>query len=351
GGDLAQYAKQQKLVDELANHDQIEQTLRKKFGWNSKENRINAVSIYDYHPSLADDKDSKNKIAVIFASGPIVDGPKISGSVSGEATAAEIRSARLDPRVKALILRVNSPGGSVTASEVIQTALQEFRNSGKPVVISMGGMAASGGYWISTPGNYIVASPSTLTGSIGIFGIAATFEKTLDSIGVHSDGIATSDLAQMSPFRPLNPQIQQMIQLSIENGYQRFIQLVAKARHQSLQQIDAIAQGRVWIGVDAMKNKLVDQLGDFDDAVSKAVELAKLKQYSLEWYSEEPNLLNALLAQLDISAQAWLPSSLRTLLPATLVNTVQKQVDMAALLTDPQYRYALCLSCSDMRLQ
>lgn len=185
--------------------------------------------------------DTGDSIGVVFANGAIMDGEETQGNVGGDTTAAQIRDARLDPKVKAIVLRVNSPCGSVTASEVIRAELAAARAAGKPVVVSMGGMAASGGYWISTPANYIVANPSTLTGSIGIFGVITTVENSLDSIGVHTDGVSTSPLADVSITVALPPEAQQMMQLSIENGYKRFITLVADARHSTPEQIDKIA--------------------------------------------------------------------------------------------------------------
>lgn len=167
------------------------------------------------------------------------------------------------------MFRVNSPGGSVSASEVIRSELAAVRAAGKPVVVSMGGMAASGGYWVSTPADYIIASPSTLTGSIGIFGIINTYEKTLDTLGVHTDGVATSPLADIAVTKALPQEFSQMVQLNIENGYKNFLDLVAKSRKMTPQQVDQIAQGHVWLGSDAKANGLVDQLGDFDDAVKK----------------------------------------------------------------------------------
>lgn len=195
--------------------------------------------------------DTGDSIGVVFANGAIMDGEETQGNVGGDTTAAQIRDARLDPKVKAIVLRVNSPGGSVTASEVIRAELAAARAAGKPVVVSMGGMAASGGYWISTPANYIVANPSTLTGSIGIFGVITTVENSLDSIGVHTDGVSTSPLADVSITRALPPEAQQMMQLSIENGYKRFITLVADARHSTPEQIDKSPRWPRLTGQDA----------------------------------------------------------------------------------------------------
>ena len=277
GGDTAKYALENKLVDALASSAEIEKTLTKEFGWSKTDKNYRAISYYDY--ALKTPADTGDSIGVVFANGAIMDGEETQGNVGGDTTAAQIRDARLDPKVKAIVLRVNSPGGSVTASEVIRAELAAARAAGKPVVVSMGGMAASGGYWISTPANYIVANPSTLTGSIGIFGVITTVENSLDSIGVHTDGVSTSPLADVSITRALPPEAQQMMQLSIENGYKRFITLVADARHSTPEQIDKIAQGHVWTGQDAKANGLVDSLGDFDDAVAKAAELAKVKQW------------------------------------------------------------------------
>lgn len=273
GGDTAKYALENKLVDALASSAEIEKALTKEFGWSKTDKNYRAISYYDY--ALKTPADTGDSIGVVFANGAIMDGEETQGNVGGDTTAAQIRDARLDPKVKAIVLRVNSPGGSVTASEVIRAELAAARAAGKPVVVSMGGMAASGGYWISTPANYIVANPSTLTGSIGIFGVITTVENSLDSIGVHTDGVSTSPLADVSITRALPPEAQQMMQLSIENGYKRFITLVADARHSTPEQIDKIAQGHVWTGQDAKANGLVDSLGDFDDAVAKAAEAGK----------------------------------------------------------------------------
>ncbi len=259
GGDTAKYALENKLVDALASSAEIEKALTKEFGWSKTDKNYRAISYYDY--ALKTPADTGDSIGVVFANGAIMDGEETQGNVGGDTTAAQIRDARLDPKVKAIVLRVNSPGGSVTASEVIRAELAAARAAGKPVVVSMGGMAASGGYWISTPANYIVANPSTLTGSIGIFGVITTVENSLDSIGVHTDGVSTSPLADVSITRALPPEAQQMMQLSIENGYKRFITLVADARHSTPEQIDKIAQGHVWTGQDAKANGLVDSLG------------------------------------------------------------------------------------------
>ncbi|EDQ9894345.1 signal peptide peptidase SppA [Salmonella enterica subsp. enterica] len=350
GGDTAKYALDHKLVDALASSADVEKALTKQFGWSKTENNYRAISYYDY--SLKTPADTGGTIAVIFANGTIMDGEETPGNVGGDTTASQIRDARLDPKVKAIVLRVNSPGGSVNASEVIRAELAAARAAGKPVVVSMGGMAASGGYWISTPANYIVASPSTLTGSIGIFGVINTVENSLSSIGVHSDGVSTSPLADISMTKALSPEVQQMMQLSIEYGYKRFITLVADARKRTPEQIDKIAQGHVWTGEDAKANGLVDSLGDFDDAVAKAAELAKLKQWHLDYYQDEPTVLDMVMDSMTGSVRAMLPEAIQAMLPAPLVsaaNTVKAEGDKLAAFNDPQNRYAFCLTCANVR--
>ncbi|EDY6677665.1 signal peptide peptidase SppA [Salmonella enterica subsp. enterica serovar Typhimurium] len=350
GGDTAKYALDHKLVDALASSADVEKALTKQFGWSKTENNYRAISYYDY--SLETPADTGGTIAVIFANGAIMDGEETPGNVGGDTTASQIRDARLDPKVKAIVLRVNSPGGSVNASEVIRAELAAARAAGKPVVVSMGGMAASGGYWFSTPANYIVASPSTLTGSIGIFGVINTVENSLSSIGVHSDGVSTSPLADISMTKALSPEVQQMMQLSIEYGYKRFITLVADARKRTPEQIDKIAQGHVWTGEDAKANGLVDSLGDFDDAVAKAAELAKLKQWHLDYYQDEPTVLDMVMDSMTGSVRAMLPETIQAMLPAPLVsaaNTVKAEGDKLAAFNDPQNRYAFCLTCANVR--
>lgn len=350
GGDTAVYAKDSKLVDELASRSLVDQQLTKIFGWDKQAKDYKGTSIYDYQ--VKDNGSTDGNIAVIMANGAIMDGDETAGSVGGDTTAMEIREARLDPKIKAIVFRVNSPGGSVTASETIREELAAAKEAGKPVVVSMGGMAASGGYWISTPANYIIASPSTLTGSIGIFGVINTVENTLDSIGVHTDGVSTSPLADISTTKALPPEVQQMMQMSIENGYKNFLGLVAHSRNKTPEQIDQIAQGHVWTGTDAKANGLVDAMGDFDDAVAKAAELAKLKDAKLSWYQDDPNFMDLLFSQMDVSVRTALPETLKAWMPAPMVDVMASMRNQPGLfdnLNDPQNRYAMCLTCAQVK--
>ncbi|MEX9253151.1 signal peptide peptidase SppA [Pseudenterobacter timonensis] len=350
GGDTAKYALEHKLVDALGSSAEIEKALTKQFGWSKADKNYSAISLYDYTPKKPSDAGAS--IAVVFANGAIMDGEETPGNVGGDTTAAQIRDARLDPKVKAIVLRVNSPGGSVSASEVIRAELAAARAAGKPVVVSMGGMAASGGYWISTPANYIVANPSTLTGSIGIFGVINTVENSLDYLGVHTDGVSTSPLADVSVTKSLPPEVAQMMQLSIENGYKRFITLVAQSRKSTPDQVDKIAQGHVWTGQDAKSNGLVDSLGDFDDAVAKAAELAKLKKWHVEYYQDEPTFFDMVMQSMSGSVRAMLPEAIQAYLPAPVAqaaSVVKAESDKLAAFNDPQNRYAFCLTCGNVR--
>ncbi|MGP1956438.1 MAG: signal peptide peptidase SppA [Arsenophonus sp. NC-PE1-MAG3] len=356
-GDSAQYAIKQKLIDHIFTGAVIEKKLSKKFGWNDKDQHFNYISIYDYpneqlqQSQLMKKKqsdDQPSNIAVIIAQGAIIDGLEKPGLIGSETLVAQIRKVRLNPDIKAIILRINSPGGSVTASEAIRNELIAARDANKPIVVSMGAIAASGGYWISTPANYIFASPTTLTGSIGIFGVINTFEKSLSTIGVHTDGVSTTPLADISETKGINKQFSDLMQITIENGYHTFLKYVAQSRHKTPEEIDKIAQGRVWIGLDALKNGLVDKLGDFDDAVNKAAELAKITIPSLNWVKPERSFIDQLILELTLSAEGMIPNTLQLLVPKKIANEFQQQIKFCQDMNDPQNRYAFCLNCGDV---
>lgn len=354
-GNIAEYALNNKWVDQLASRPEIEKELVRTFGWDKENKNFNFISIYDYQPQTPS-TENDNHIAVIFVNGVITDGQQTSNSAGGETTAAQIRQARLDPKIKAVILRVNSPGGSVSASELIRSELATLRDAKKPLVVSMGGLGASGGYWVSTPADYIIASQSTLTGSIGIFGVINTFENSLKGIGISTDGVSTSPLSDVSITKDLPPEFSKMMQMNVENGYRTFVQLVATARHKNAQQIDAIAQGHVWTGLDAKNNGLIDQIGDFDNAVEKAAELARLenyqpkeakpKNYQLIWFIDQPTFSDVLIDGISVV----LPSMFKIQAPlAGLMNIFSRsQPGFVDHLKDPSNRYALCLSCGDV---
>ncbi|WP_331828143.1 signal peptide peptidase SppA [Candidatus Blochmannia sp. SNP] len=343
-GDTAAYALKKKWIDEIASHCVIEDTMQKIFGSNKQGTSFNAISMYDYN--LIAPIQQKDEIAIICVNGPIVDGPDIPGSIGGDTIAHKIRSARFNSKVKAVILRVNSPGGSVNASELIRSELIAVRNSGKPVVVSMGGIAASGGYWISTPANSIIASNSTITGSIGIFGIINTFEKSLDAIGVHNDGVSTSPIANISITTSLPTEYINMMQLYVNNSYHYFINTVAESRRQTIEDIHKIAQGHVWLGYDAIKHGLIDNIGDLDDAINKAVKLSHLTEYQLNWYEDKTNWIDILLQHTNKVIHAITINFLNNHLSLTNFNEKLKINNLNVLnfiWNDPKNCYALYL--------
>ncbi|MEI4220374.1 MAG: signal peptide peptidase SppA [Candidatus Dasytiphilus stammeri] len=358
GGDTAQYAYNNKLVDKLMSLSDFEKHMIVKLGWNKTNNSYNGISIYDY--ALKNNSPSqKNKIAVISMSGLITNENTEQGDsiISSDTIAQQLGYARLNPDIKAIILYINSPGGTESDSEYIRQQIVTTRHSGKPIVVVMGGYAASGGYMISSPANYLIAAPTTITGSIGIFGVVVTIENTLSSLGVYSDGVVTSPLAIQSSFTGLSPESQEIMQLKIENGYRKFINFIAQDRNRSYNQIDQIAQGRVWSGLDAKKIGLIDQLGDFDDAVSKAAALAGLKEWNLMWFPTytsvvKSDLRNSLLfSGLETDIRRHFISTL----PSWVVNTVLHQIpyslhsecllpNIILMKNDSYHIYAQCLT-------
>lgn len=350
-GDTAKFALNNKWVDSVISSSSIEEELTKIFGWNSIDNTINAVSFYNYHPSI--DILHGDKIAVISVNGLIIDGLAKPGCAGGDTTASQIKDARLNPEVKSIILRVNSPGGSVRASELIRSELSAARASGKPIVVSMGSMAASGGYWISTPANTIIASSSTITGSIGIFGIINTFENTLANIGIHTDGVSSSSLADVSITKQLPPEVSQLIQMDIDNSYKNFISLTAQSRNKTPEEVNKIAKGQIWTGSESITNHLVDQLGDFDDAVIIAAKLAGLKQYQLHWYINDTSLINLLSSQMNyfLSKSAitqLLYSSIPPILTNKIASLLKTELDANFNWNTIRHSYAVCLSCIEL---
>jgi protease-4 len=291
GGDLAQLALDQHLVDGTATRAELIAMLRKQGVPAGRDNQgFREVGLERYVASLPrSGKPLAPGVAIVVAEGEIVGGKRPAGSIGGDSTAALIRAVRADKHSKALVLRVNSPGGEVYAAEQIRREVELTRAAGIPVVVSMGDVAASGGYWISMNADRIFAEPNTITGSIGIFGMYYSVPGTLAKLGIQSDGVATGPMAGAFDItRPLDPKVGAVIQAIIDKGYRDFVGRVAKARGKSYQAIDAIAQGRVWTGRQALERGLVDQLGGLKAAVAEAATLAKLgKDYPVR-YEEGP---------------------------------------------------------------
>ncbi len=295
-GDLNQYALQQKLVDGLKTREEVEALMAERGIADDKaDGGFRQITLGNYMrhiaPKLPIEADTRPQVAVVVAEGEIVDGDQPRGVVGGETVSALLRDARDDDNVKAVVLRVNSPGGGVYASEQIRREVEELKKAGKPVVVSMGDVAASGGYWISMNADRIYAEPNTITGSIGIFGLIPNFTRALDKIGVHSDGVGTTRWAgAFDPTRPLDPEVGRVIQSVIDKGYRDFTGKVAAARKQPVAAIDAVARGRVWSGSQAKERGLVDAFGGVQDAVADAAQRAKLGKADsyVVRYVEEP---------------------------------------------------------------
>ncbi|ANB18406.1 signal peptide peptidase SppA [Dokdonella koreensis] len=287
-GDLAALALDQKLVDRIATRAEARQWLREQ-GVPAEGDSFRQVDWQQYYGQLPPELPASEKLAVIVAEGTILPGNQPQGSIGGSSTAQLIRGAREDETVKALVLRVSSPGGDSVASEMIRREIEQTRAAGKPVVVSMGDYAASGGYWISMNADEIFAQPTTITGSIGIFGLFPRIPDTLAKIGIHTDGIGTTPLAGAFDIRqPLSPQVESILTSVIGRGYQQFIGRVAEARNRTPEQIDAVAQGHVWTGNQALERGLVDKLGGLDEAIAAAAARAGLPPNVQVSYVERP---------------------------------------------------------------
>ena len=283
GGDIAKYALEMKLVDGLKTREQLDQLLTERGVADADaDHGFRSVSLDGYLAHLDGRRlpvDKRPQVAVVVAEGEISGGEQPAGRIGGVSTAALLRQARDDDQVEAVVLRVDSPGGEVFASEQIRREVEQLKAAGKPVVVSMGDLAASGGYWISMNADRIYADPSTITGSIGIFGMFPNFTRTLDKIGVHTDGVSTTRFAgAFDVTRPLDPEVGRVVQAVIDKGYADFTGKVAAARGKSVQDVDQIARGRVWSGAQAKERGLVDELGSFGDAVADAAGRAELEQ-------------------------------------------------------------------------
>ncbi len=288
--------------------------------------------------------DNASRIAIIKASGEIMDGYQPAGTVGAETLIDLIRTAREDENVAAIVLRIDSPGGSAFASELIREELAAAQADGKPVVASMGGVAASGGYWIASSANEIWAAPTTITGSIGVFGIVPTLENTLSKYGIHSDGYSTTALADaMQLDRPMNPLAARVIQQGVEFTYGEFLRLVATGRKRSPEAIDRIAQGRVWTGAHAKTLGLVDHIGELDAAIAAAASLAKVEKYEPDYYEPALNKWESLVQ--DFSTKSLLPRSVVQLLQTASQLPALRGLASLQLLNDPNHIYVQCWEC------
>jgi protease-4 len=350
-GDLAKMALQRGLVTALKTRRQVADDLKGLVGENDNNHSFVGITMNDYLTSVRSKRvlssKSDAKIGIVVASGEIFDGHRLPGSIGGESTSELLRQARFDTAIKAVVLRVDSPGGSEFASEKILREVQALRKAGKPVVVSMSSYAASGGYYIAAAANQIYASPTTITGSIGVFSYIPTFQRSLEKLGVKVDGLGTTPLAGDMRFdRALGAVTKQVLQASVDHAYQQFLRRVADGRKKTVEEIDKIAQGRVWSGADAQRIGLVDHLGGLKDATDAAAKLAELgSDYDVDYIETELTLRQELLMQ--IRSEAVQLGQFSGLIPERtaverLLDPVVEQARLVTRLKDPRGLYSYC---------
>jgi len=348
-GNVAAMAKAEGLIDKLGDSRDADIFLASQLGWQGGGD-MPAVDVKTYlklaHPPSV--KKAADKVGLIIASGPILSGEQPAGVIGSESITKLLQEAAEDEQIKALVLRIDSPGGSALASEVVRKAIARVRQVGKPVIVSMGSLAASGGYWMATESDEIWAQPTTLTGSIGVFGMVPNFTRALDKLGVHSDGVGTTALsASMRADVPLSEEMKKMIQMSVDDIYERFIGIVAQSRHMSRGDVQAVAQGRVWSGVDALRLGLVDKLGSLDDAVAAAAKRAGIASaYELQEIRAPLSLPEMIAEQVFGEADtftnmkaAWLGSK-NEVLNTPILRDILQPLHVLMQFNDPAYVYA-----------
>ncbi|MEE4245230.1 MAG: signal peptide peptidase SppA [Kangiellaceae bacterium] len=351
-GDFATIALDQKLVDGLKSRPEFREMMIDIVGENKTGNSFKQVSHNNYLKAIKPASDfispSRDRVAIIVAKGAIMDGNQKEGTIGGNTLASKIRRARLHDNTKAIVLRVDSPGGSAFASEVIREEIVKAKEQGLPVIVSMGTYAASGGYWISANADEIWARPTTITGSIGIFGFIPTFENTLAWAGVYRDGVGTTELAgAMDVGKGLSQRIKDILQTNINQGYQRFLNLVANGRNMTIEEVDKIAQGRVWSGIKAKELGLVDQLGSLNDAIDAAAKRAGIEgtRY-VKWFvkrklTQQEQLIKQLL---DASAEqvAAVAKPQTKSAAEGFISSMQLELNRLKKFNDPNHAYVDC---------
>ncbi len=360
-GDAAQVALDTGLVDGYYFRDQILDNLIASIGANDDQDFYQYTNYRPYLSQIEDRSDDNSaKIALVVASGTILDGSQSAGSIGGDSLSAQLKQVRNTEDLSALVLRVDSPGGSAFASDLIRRELALYKEQGIPVVISMGSLAASGGYWISTPADEIWATPTTLTGSIGVFGIVPTVEETLESLGIRRDGVGTGPLANAFMLDlPMTDQVANIIQSSVDHIYDEFLTLVSESRDIPVEELDELAQGRVWTGNQALELGLVDHLGGLQEATEAAAQLAGVSDNYQLIEITPPLSWSEQLAKIILeSVSSWIPLQSQSLVDNRLSgllgeywSTLQSSAhELEILLNDPAHQYMFCGSCQSSGL-
>lgn len=352
--DLAQMALTTGLVDELMTREAFRTQMINLTGLDDDERSWRSIGHHAYlnaphlHLETTDAPAAKDEIAVVVARGMIVDGYQKPGMIGGDSTADLLRRARLNENTKAVVLRIDSPGGSGFASEVIRQEVLELQAAGIPVIASMSSVAASGGYWIAASADQIWATPTTITGSIGVFGLFFTIEDALAHVGVYNDGYHTTEMPVMDITRPLPDEAKFVLQKTTEKFYRDFVAMVAESRDMSYDAVHEIAQGRVWTGAKAQELGLVDELGDLAEAIEAAAALTGLEDYSVVTVTPELSAREQFLAEFFGQAEVFLPvqTTTRTIDPVKQqLMGVWSEVEMLSQFNDPQGLYLLCELC------
>ena len=351
-GDTAKLALAQNLVTALKSREDVGEELKEIVGEDDSSHSYNGISLDSYLATVHSDgvlkSGAKNKIGVVVAAGEILDGKQPPGAIGGDSTSEILRDARHDDDIKAIVLRVDSPGGSVFASEQIYREIKALRAEGKPVIVSMGTLAASGGYYISAGADEIWASPTTITGSIGVIAAIPTFQRTLQKVGARVDGVGTTPLSgDFRLDRPLGPVARDVLQAGVEHAYSVFLDHVAAGRGKTPAEIDVVAQGRVWSGKDAREHGLVDQFGNLDQAIKAAAKRADLGddfeprflEPEMSWEQFLALELHSMLSRIVIASGFADP---RPAMLRRALNPLELEAARWTRFNDPRHLYSYC---------
>ena len=356
GGDFAALAKEIGLIDVIATRTQIIDYLNDSIP--GSEGEFDSIDMDSYLKNIRintlQSSDKENQIALVVASGTIMDGQQPEGSIGGDTLAGIFTELREDESVKAVVLRIDSGGGSAFASEIIRDSINATRKKGIPVVVSMSGVAASGGYWIAAETDRVLAMSTSITGSIGVWGVIPTIDQSLANLGVYSDGVGTTDISAMMEIdRPLSLQTKAIFQSGVDHIYTRFLELVANGRGSTPADVHEIAQGRVWTGNQALANGLIDELGDLNDAIEVAAGLANLEDYEIDYRRKQMSPIETLLTEINGNVTEslhylGLGSNVKTGIPQSLQRYAKKifgPLIMIDNLNDPRGLYLYCEDC------
>jgi len=350
GGDMARLALDEKLVDGLKTRDELRALLTKRGKPDTEHKTFRQISLDDYRAEIVETGDRNQQVGIVVAEGTITDGNEPQGAIGGRSTSELIRKAREDATVKALVLRVDSGGGSAFGSELIRRELELTREAGKPVVVSMSDVAASGGYWITTAADRVFADPATITGSIGVFGMFPTADRAMDKLGIHTGGTTTAWLAGAADLRrPIDARLASVIQSTVGYIYKEFLEHVSQARQIAPEKVNEIAQGRVWTGRQARERGLIDELGGLEAAVRAAGAMAKLAEgFRTAYIEAEPKGWSRILASMPSTALRSAVADLGIRFPAVggageAAERLRRDLAWLATVPGPQGAFAHCL--------